>query len=163
VDCDVAEAITTQCVGETVGWGEAICWETAPRQLLDPYWRSGGMLISLYPITRSTPLNIAVCTVRGSTASHPAQQYVPYGMTISRAVNQQEFSGNIPECNTGGSQRIFRTFRGWRMASSGMLRRVALVRTEVSEELSASFIRVTRICGTFPQRTSVASYSQRCS
>jgi hypothetical protein len=33
----------------------------------------------------------------------------------------------------------------WRMASSGMLRRVALVRTDVSEELSASFIRVTRI------------------
>jgi hypothetical protein len=31
-----------------------------------------------------------------------------------------------------------------RMASSGMLRRVALVRTDVSEELSAS-IRVTRI------------------
>jgi hypothetical protein len=30
------------------------------------------------------------------------------------------------------------------MASSGMLRRVALVRTDVSEELSASFIRVTR-------------------
>jgi hypothetical protein len=29
--------------------------------------------------------------------------------------------------------------------SSGMLRRVALVRTDVSEELSASFIRVTRI------------------
>jgi hypothetical protein len=33
----------------------------------------------------------------------------------------------------------------WRMASSGMLRRVALVRTEVSEEPSASFIRVTGI------------------
>jgi hypothetical protein len=32
-----------------------------------------------------------------------------------------------------------------KMASSGMLRRVALVRTGVSEELSASFIRVTRI------------------
>jgi hypothetical protein len=32
-----------------------------------------------------------------------------------------------------------------RMVSSGMLRRVALVRTNVSEELSASFIRVTRI------------------
>jgi hypothetical protein len=31
------------------------------------------------------------------------------------------------------------------MASSGMSRRVALVRTDVSEELSASFIRVTRI------------------
>jgi hypothetical protein len=31
------------------------------------------------------------------------------------------------------------------MASSGMLRLVALVRTGVSEELSASIIRVTRI------------------
>jgi hypothetical protein len=31
------------------------------------------------------------------------------------------------------------------MASSGMLRRVALLRTDVSEELSASVIRVTRI------------------
>jgi hypothetical protein len=31
------------------------------------------------------------------------------------------------------------------MVSSGMLRRVALVKTDVSEEPSASFIRVTRI------------------
>jgi hypothetical protein len=31
------------------------------------------------------------------------------------------------------------------MMSSGMLRRVALVRTDVSEELSTSFIRATRI------------------
>jgi hypothetical protein len=31
------------------------------------------------------------------------------------------------------------------MKSSGMLRRVALVRTDVPEELSASFIRVTKI------------------
>jgi hypothetical protein len=35
--------------------------------------------------------------------------------------------------------------RLWRIVSSGMLRRVALVTTDVSEELSASFIRVTRI------------------
>jgi hypothetical protein len=33
----------------------------------------------------------------------------------------------------------------FRMASSGMLRRMALVRTDVSEELRASIIRVTRI------------------
>jgi hypothetical protein len=31
------------------------------------------------------------------------------------------------------------------MASSGILRHVALVRTDLSEELSASFMRVTRI------------------
>jgi hypothetical protein len=62
------------------------------------------------------------------------------------------------------------------MMSSGMLRHVALVRTDVSEELSASFIRVTiigelgttlavtsnrrtlRICS---QHASVASYSSQ--
>jgi hypothetical protein len=52
------------------------------------------------------------------------------------------------------------------MASSGMLRRVALVRTDVSEELTTSFIRVSRIgeLGTMltvtsSPRASVASYS----
>jgi hypothetical protein len=54
------------------------------------------------------------------------------------------------------------------MASSGMVRRVALVRTDVSEELSTSFIRVTRIgelritlaetSNRRTQRASVASY-----
>jgi hypothetical protein len=60
------------------------------------------------------------------------------------------------------------------MESCGMLRRVALVITDVSEEFSASFIRVTRIgelgtlaltsnrhtlLGISSQRASVASYS----
>jgi hypothetical protein len=35
--------------------------------------------------------------------------------------------------------------RCWRMAYCRMLRRVALVRTDISDEFSASFIRVTRI------------------
>jgi hypothetical protein len=39
-----------------------------------------------------------------------------------------------------------------------MLRRVALVRTDVSEELSASFIRMSRIGEPGAQRASVASY-----
>jgi hypothetical protein len=48
------------------------------------------------------------------------------------------------------------------MESSGMLRRVALMRTDISEELSASIIGVTRICElviTFAvTSTNVASY-----
>jgi hypothetical protein len=49
------------------------------------------------------------------------------------------------------------------MASSGMLRSAALVESDVSEELSAFFMRVTRIgelgtLGISLQRASVASY-----
>jgi hypothetical protein len=59
------------------------------------------------------------------------------------------------------------------MVSSGILRRVALLRTDVLDEPSASFIGVTRIgeLGTIPAATinrstmlsSVASYSWCCS
>jgi hypothetical protein len=47
------------------------------------------------------------------------------------------------------------TQRHWRMVSFGMLRRVALVRSDVTEELSASFITVTRIdeLGTTTKKT----------
>jgi hypothetical protein len=50
-------------------------------------------------------------------------------------------------------------FSSWRMGSSGMLRRLALVRIDVSEELSASFIRVTR---TGEQGTTLAVTSNQC-
>jgi hypothetical protein len=51
------------------------------------------------------------------------------------------------------------------MVSSGMLRRMALVRTDVQEELSASFISVTGIgeLRNSSKRASVASYSECCS
>jgi hypothetical protein len=51
------------------------------------------------------------------------------------------------------------------MVSFGMLRRVALVRTDVSEDLSASFIKVTTIgeLGTTQAATSNRISSQRAS
>jgi hypothetical protein len=50
------------------------------------------------------------------------------------------------------------------MVSSGMLRRVAVVRTDVSEEPGASFIRVTRIgeLGTTQAATSNRRMLTRC-
>jgi hypothetical protein len=47
-----------------------------------------------------------------------------------------------------------------RIVSSGMLRRVALVSTDVSEELSASFIRMARI-GELGTTLAVASNRRR--
>jgi hypothetical protein len=46
------------------------------------------------------------------------------------------------------------------MASSGMLRRVALVRADVLEEPSASFIRVTRL-GELGTMLAVTSYRRK--
>jgi hypothetical protein len=52
----------------------------------------------------------------------------------------------------GTGSKTYRCITGYRlhldrrMVSSGLLRRVALVKTDISEEPGASFIRVTKIC-----------------
>jgi hypothetical protein len=83
----------------------------------------------------------------------------------SCAIYQHRFSGLImpfisspghssdtPKETRHGEQQIFR-----RMPSYGMLRRVALVRTDVSEELSASFSRVTQILVTLMMEALISS------
>jgi hypothetical protein len=56
-----------------------------------------------------------------------------------------KFLHNIAAQNDAKHLKLFSRRWLWRTASSGMLRREALVRTDVSEELNSYFIRVTRI------------------
>jgi hypothetical protein len=68
------------------------------------------------------------------------------------------------ECNSAYVAHTFQLVMSlWRMVSSEMLRRVALVRTDISEDLSASSNRCTLRSevahGVSSQRASVASYS----
>jgi hypothetical protein len=80
---------------------------------------------------------------------------------IISAIKRVEFVSILAPVITTVNNVRFEVSRRWlwRMVSSGMLRRVALVRTDVSEELSASFIRVTRIS---ELGTTLAVTSNRC-
>jgi hypothetical protein len=66
--------------------------------------------------------------------------------------------GTAHNCRCGNLRFCGKHNNLWRMVSSGMLRRVALVRTDVPEELSF-FIRVTRIG---ELGTTLAVTSNRC-
>jgi hypothetical protein len=81
-------------------------------------------------------------TVMSTRISRGCDRLVERGSELRSATSLLPFVCTAHDRNT-----ILR-----RMPSSGMLRRVALVRTDVSQQLSASIIRVTRI------GASVASY-----
>jgi hypothetical protein len=63
----------------------------------------------------------------------------------SQYLTQPTSSKALPVTGRGGLQEFPVRDEHRRMASSAKLRRVALVRTDVSEELSAYFIRATKI------------------
>jgi hypothetical protein len=82
---------------------------------------------------------ISLATAYGSHKTMTSSQHIysiqPF-WEIGRLIwTQLKWNTHITYCSLKAS----------RIASSGMLRLVALVRTDVSEELSPSFIRVTRI------------------
>jgi hypothetical protein len=63
------------------------------------------------------------------------------GLSGGICVDRRTSLEDLPNAHTGNYKHQIKL----RMSSSGMLRRVAFVKAEVSEELSASFIKVTRI------------------
>jgi hypothetical protein len=66
--------------------------------------------------------------------------------TVRRLISPTQYPGWGSWNNSYNSTLPRYLYINWRMASSGMLRRVALVRTDVWEEISNSIMRVTRTC-----------------
>jgi hypothetical protein len=143
------------------------------------------LLVMQFVMYRNNSLNLLLNTSRPSLQERPhtpllhchslhAQFHCP--AEISIPTRRWTRTVDIPVLWLGhinGTCRIIHMqFHWWRMAYSGMLRRVALIWADVSEELSPSFICMTGIdeIGTTPAvsgnwrtRASVASYSWRCS
>jgi hypothetical protein len=95
---------------------------TASNQGPSYSFRSSYLFISFHPEYGGDIFLWNVGCYKSHTASHPRRQHSSSLECLREAVNR----------------KLSR-----RMASSGMLRRVVLVRTDVSEELSVSIIRVT--------------------
>jgi hypothetical protein len=117
------------------------CWRGAVTASLPPSYlslREEDPPLSALRQRELHRLRVARHAARGQ-AGHVAHVHVHAG----RGRRAHE-AGNCEQENQRQDLRFSRRWL-WRMASSGMLRRVALVRTDVLEEPSASFIRVTRI------------------
>jgi hypothetical protein len=74
----------------------------------------------------------------------PPPTHTPSWNTASLYISKGKRS-HFNVCFKMKISQIIKPSQTWRIPSSGMLRRVALVRTDVSEVLSTSCIRVTRI------------------
>jgi hypothetical protein len=90
------------------------------------FWRPFTAVIMMHVFWDLTP-----CGLTGTTRCNIPED-IPQRLALFSRLNYVDST-------------LRRVHNSGRMASSGMLRREALVRTDVSEERSASFIRVTRI------------------
>jgi hypothetical protein len=113
-------------------------------ELQNPDWNSAVSTIMMVLQTRKKDC----CTCW----SDPSIAVIRDAETITTAHIFTVHSQTAPSCPIGSLiVLILDSFHSrklcpfWKMVSSGILRRAALVRTEVSEELSASFIMVRRL------------------
>jgi hypothetical protein len=84
--------------------------------------------------TQTCGLSLSLSLFLTHRTAHISELHLDHQKTQQRNMHKEIYS-----YTTEGKLKL------WRMASSGMLYRVAFVRTDVSEELSAFFIRLTRI------------------
>jgi hypothetical protein len=104
---------------------------------------------SLFSMALVTAFVLSTHSIRGNrTAWFPSSETTQD--SVSGVASMSAITASAPirhpyQTYTLHNYQIFGQYTHWRMGSSGMLRRVALVRTELSEELSTLIIRVTRI------------------
>jgi hypothetical protein len=103
-----------------------------------------------------TCLYLSSATTKVTSHKSLERNWRCHALDVTNANAFPKLLHDIPTSSSGSkNERTARTTAvQWRMASSGTLRRVALVRTDVSEELSASIIKWY-----FFAACSVASYS----
>jgi hypothetical protein len=91
-------------------------------------------------LVQHTPDTMSVHSHHSGNAHYVNRAYQQDGESACQIHSVQANSRSA-----GHEVRLQHNVKGRRMPSSGILRRVALVGTDVSEELSASIIKVTRI------------------
>jgi hypothetical protein len=156
--CPQRSQHTSYCLWSScchIEWSYIPCWTGWGLSLLAEHLRRGhsAQLRPNLSLRLASQCSFFLSVVQ--TSRHAHSKVSPLRVLLTLPVQTElpdELSINYPsheECR-------------WRMVSSGLLRRVALVRTDVSEEPGASFIRATKF-GISSQLTSVASCSLCCS
>jgi hypothetical protein len=99
----------------------------------------------------ATGVDVTACEMQNNKREGRARVSICLGVDAIMDESLSHSTGEIWYGNRSQTNRL------QRMVSSGLLRRVALVRTDVTEESGASFIRVTKI-GELGTRQAATAY-----
>jgi hypothetical protein len=101
------------------------------------------------PSNRNTPLGSTQLRTEKSTRKYSSCKGRPVRKADNFTAICEQIAQKIWEVRRLKNMQSYKAYHRdnhlWRSASSGMLHRVALVRSDVSDDLSVSIIRVTRI------------------